>query len=331
MEAILHDLPENPVPANASAGYFESFDGCRLRYAIFKADIQLARGTIVLLHGRNETIEKYFETIGDLTALGFWVATFDWRGQGGSDRLLKKPLCGHVRRFTDYQRDLELFLERLVLPDTRLPFFIVAHSTGGLVALATAPRLATRIERMVLSAPFVELSGQSLGRRAVAFLARAACLLGLGNMTMGSYAHPTPFEGNGLTSDRRRFERNNAVLTAFPELQLGRPTARWLDEAFRTMKRVNDQDFLGSIRVPTLILGGARDPIVPLRALENLDQRFRAGHLIAIDGARHELFHERDIFRDQLLAAIEAFVPGSDATMDPAPRDAIRAVLPEDD
>lgn len=330
MDDLLHDLPENPIPAGASAGFFESFDGCRLRYAIFRADIQRARGTIVLLHGRNETIEKYFETIRDLTALGFWVATFDWRGQGRSDRILKKQMSGHVRRFSDYARDLELFLERIVLPDTRLPFFIVAHSTGGLVALSAAPRLATRIERMVLTAPFIELSGQKFGRNAISLIARAACLLGRGSMAMGRYAHPTPFEGNSLTSDRQRFERNNALLTAFPELQLGRPTARWLDEALRTMKRVWDQDFLGSIRVPTLILAGARDPIVPLRALEELDERFRAGHLIAVDGALHELFHERDIYRDQALAAIEAFIPGSDAAMDPAPRDAIRVVLPED-
>jgi len=330
MDPMLHEIPGNPVPANATAGFFESFDGCRLRYAIFRAKIPVARGTIVLLHGRNETIEKYFETIEDLTALGFWVATFDWRGQGGSDRLLKQRLNGHVRRFADYQRDLELFLERIVLPDTRLPFFIVAHSTGGLVALAAAPRLNTRIERMVLTAPFVELAGQGVGRRAVACVARTLCLLGLGETALGRYAHPTPFEGNGLTSDRRRFERNNALLTAFPELQLGRPTARWLDEALRTMKRVRDQAFLATIRVPTLVLAPARDPIVPLRALEDLDEKFRAGHLVAVDGARHELFHERDIFRDQALAAIEAFIPGSDAAMDPAPREAIRAVLPED-
>lgn len=329
MDPELYELPENPLPANATVDFFESFDGCRLRYAIFKADIRLARGTIVLLHGRNETIEKYFETINDLTALGFWVATFDWRGQGASDRLLKKQLKGHVRRFADYARDLELFLERIVLPDTRLPFFIVAHSTGGLVALSAAPRLNTRIERMVLTAPFIELDGQGVGKRAIAFIAQAACLLGLGGLAMGRYAHPAPFEGNGLTSDRKRFARNNALLTAFPRLQLGRPTARWLREAIRTMKRVNDQDFLASIRIPTLILAAGRDRIVPLRALESLDERFRAGHLVTIDGAFHEILQERDIFRDQALAAIEAFVPGSDAAMDPAPRDAIRAVPPE--
>lgn len=323
MDASLHALPENPVPANASVGIFDGADGCRLRYAIFRTALPVARGTIVLLHGRNETIEKYFETIADLTAMGFWVATFDWRGQGGSGRLLKDALKGHVRRFSDYEEDLELFLEQIVLPDTRLPFFIIAHSTGGLVALSTAPRLANRIERMVLTAPFVELSGQALGRQAIAVLMRSLCLAGLGRLGVGTYRHPTPFAGNGLTSDERRFARNNAIVTAAPALALGPPTARWLAESIAAMRRVNAQSFLETIRVPTLIIGGGRDPIVPLAALEALDHRFRAGHLAPIDGARHELFQERDVYRSQVMAAIEAFIPGSDAPFDPAPRDPV--------
>ncbi|MGN6550571.1 MAG: alpha/beta fold hydrolase [Pararhizobium sp.] len=321
MDASLYALPENPIPANASVGFFEGAEGCPLRYAIFRTALPLARGTIVLLHGRNETIEKYFETIADLTALGFWVATFDWRGQGGSGRLLKDPLKGHVGRFAHYEKDLELFLEQIVLPDTRLPFFIVAHSTGGLVALSTAPRLGNRIERMVLTAPFVELSGQALGRQAIAVLMRSLCLAGLGRLGVGTYKHPAPFAGNGLTSDERRFARNNAIITQAPALELGRPTARWLTESFAAMHRVNEQGFLETIRVPTLILAAGRDPIVPLAALEAMDRRFRAGHLAPIDGARHELFQERDIYRDQVMAAIEAFIPGSDAPLDPAPRD----------
>ena len=60
---------------------------------------------------------------GELTASGLWVATFDWRGQGGSQRLLKNPMPGYVRRFSDYEKDLEQFLEEIVLPDARLPFF----------------------------------------------------------------------------------------------------------------------------------------------------------------------------------------------------------------
>ena len=131
---ILHSTPDNPAPENALAGYFETRDKKKVRYAIFKAAVTRTKGTIVLLQGRNETIEKYYETVRELTAVGLWVATFDWRGQGGSQRLLKNPMPGYVRRFSDYERDLEQFLEEIVLPDARLPFFVVGHSTGALIA-----------------------------------------------------------------------------------------------------------------------------------------------------------------------------------------------------
>ena len=91
-DPVLYSTPDNPVPERHIVGYFSARDGIRLRYAIFKCADPVAKGTIVLLHGRNEFIEKYFETIRHFTDLGFWVATFDWRGQGGSDRLLKNPL-----------------------------------------------------------------------------------------------------------------------------------------------------------------------------------------------------------------------------------------------
>ncbi len=309
-EPVLHDTPDNPAPEAAQAGFFRTYDRRRVRYAVFRCPRATARGTIVLLQGRNESIEKYFETIRDLTEMGFWVATFDWRGQGGSERLLADPLKGYVRRFSDYGHDLERFIEHVVLPDTRLPFYLVGHSTGGLVALSAAPELSNRIERMVLTAPFVALGGQRIGQRRIALLMRIACLTGFATMAVGGRDRAVAFEGNGLTSDRARFERNAAIVEAVPELALGGPTVRWLDESLRAMKRVVRQAHLETIRVPTLVVSPTLDPIVPAAALEELDERFRAGHLLAIDGARHEIFQERDVYRAQALAAIDSFFPG---------------------
>jgi lysophospholipase len=157
---ILRPTPENPAPDNYSAGYFAGHRGVKIRYGLFRSDIVPARGTIVLLQGRNEFIEKYFETIRHLNAMGLWVATYDLRGQGGSDRLKKDARKGHVRRFSDYEKDLEIFLEQVVLPDARLPFFLVAHSTGALIALSFAPRLSNRISWLALASPFVGFLGQ---------------------------------------------------------------------------------------------------------------------------------------------------------------------------
>ena len=102
------------------------------------------------MQGRGETIEKYFETIGELRSRGFAVATFDWRGQGGSERRLRNPRKGHVDNFAEYDRDLEAFMQQVVLPDCPPPYFALAHSTGGLVCLRAAADGAAAFSRMVL-------------------------------------------------------------------------------------------------------------------------------------------------------------------------------------
>jgi lysophospholipase len=300
-----------PAPANRhTVGFFTGSGGRRLRYAVFRTADPVAKGTVVLLHGRNESIEKYFEMIGDLLARGLWVATFDWRGQAGSERLMKQLRRGHVRRFSDYEADLQIFLDRIVLPDTRLPFFLVAHSMGALVALAQAPRLTTRIDRMVLNAPFVALGNQSLSHGKIGLISGVASLLGLGGFAL-SKERPMRFEDNLVSSDPVRYARNAAIAEAHPELALGPPSARWLHETFRAIRRVTQREHLTRITVPTLLLAPTRDRLVPYAAVEALARNFRAATLIPIDGARHELFQEADRYRAQALAAIDAFIPGS--------------------
>ena len=314
MSDILFESPGNPVPPNHFAGFFESFDGMKLRYAVFRSGSQVPRGTIVLLPGRNEPIEKYFETVRDLNEQGLWVATFDWRGQGGSPRLLKGRRRGHARRIRDFERDLDIFLERIVLPDAKLPFFILAHSMGALIALKAAPRLANRIERMALIAPFVGATGLGIPNGLLKILANLATLTGFGWI---QFSRDTllnrPFEGNSLTSDPARFARNQAIIQAHPRLGIGPPTARWIATMIDTIEQVNTMDHLRKIEVPCLVIAPANDQIVPYADLEALSRKFRAGKLLTVPGAQHEVLQERDIFREQALAAILAFIPGSDA------------------
>lgn len=313
---ILNASPGNPIPPNHFAGYFKSFDGAALRYAVFRSGSQFPKGTVVLLHGRNETIEKYYETIRDLNAMGLWVATFDWRGQGASSRLLRNRRRGHVRRFSDLEKDLDVFLQSIVLPDTKLPFFILGHSTGALVALKAAPRLANRIERMVLAAPFIGMESIGMPRPLLKLLAGTATLFGLGWVQFSRDFLHRPFAGNAVTSDPARYERNRLIIQTNPQLGLGPPTARWISVMIDTIETVMTIDFLKRIEIPCLVIAPSADRVVPYSDFEDLSRRFRACKLITIAGAGHEVLQDRDVFRSQALAAIEAFIPGSDA--DPA-------------
>ena len=314
MSDVLFESPGNPVPPNHFAGFFKSFDGMKLRYAVFRSGSSVPRGTVVLLPGRNEPIEKYYETVRDLNAAGLWVATFDWRGQGGSPRLLKGRRRGHARRMRDFERDLDIFLEHIVLPDAKLPFFVLAHSMGALIALKAAPRLANRIERMALVAPFVGATGIGIPNGLLKLLAGAATITGFGWVQFTRDRLLTrPFEGNNLTSDPDRFARNQAITRVHPLLGIGPPTARWISTMIGTIEEVTTMDHLKRIEVPCLIIAPANDRIVPYQALEDLSSKFRAGKLLTIQGSEHEVLQERDLFREQAMAAILAFIPGSDA------------------
>src|ERR1700680_356190 len=117
----LVSIPANPVPEDVVTGTLKTPDGVSLRYARF-APPPGRKGTVCLFQGRAEFIEKYFETVRDLRARGFAVATLDWRGQGLSDRALRNSRKGYVRDFSHYDVDLDTFIREVVLPDCPPPF-----------------------------------------------------------------------------------------------------------------------------------------------------------------------------------------------------------------
>jgi lysophospholipase len=308
----LVSLPSNPIPENARVGVFETRDKVRLRYAIFGRTGAPHRGTICLVQGRTEFIEKYFETITSFQRRGFNVATFDFRGQGGSDRLIRNARLGFVERFEDYWTDLSSFHADILLPDCPPPFYLVAHSMGGLVALFGAARDRLMFERIFVSAPMVALDRQPLSMPGMARVCETLSFFGLGKLPVARRADRIPtaasFPGNPLTSDLSRFMRSVDVLAARPDLAVTSPTIRWAAAAFDAMATASGDEFPTTVRAPVLMLAAARDEVVSTAAIEQLGLRMRTGRHMIIAGARHELFMEADSIRDQVLAAFDAFI-----------------------
>ncbi len=309
----LHSIPANPVPEGAVSGFLTTADGVKLRFARWNPATP-RKGTICLLGGRGDMIEKFFEVIGELRARGFTVATFDWRGQGGSQRLLSDPRKGYVRRFSDYQLDLEVFMREVVLPDCPPPFFALAHSMGGAIMLEALTLGRRWYDRVVLTSPMIGLAGK-LGAPSARIAARVGSLLGLGRLYIpggGPFAITNrPFLGNLVTSDPVRYQRAASLVEAVPELGLGSPTFGWASAALSTMQRLQDPMYPSALRQPMLILAAGSDQIVSTPAVERFSVRLRAGSHLVVPGSRHELMNERDPFRAQFWAAFDAFIPGS--------------------
>jgi lysophospholipase len=307
----LLDLPDNPAPSGAIVETVRTSDGVGLRTARWPALSRHPRGTICLFHGRSEFIEKYFELVRDLRARGFAVATFDWRGQGGSDRLIADHRLGHVGAFGHYARDLDAFMRHVALPECPAPFHALAHSMGAAILFASLPGRSAWFERIVATAPMIALPE-------VPPLARqmAATLSGLGlsrRIVPGWSPAPVaskPFAGNPVTSDPRRYGLAAAVAAAEPRLAIGGPTIGWVRAAFKVMDWLSSPAYGADWRTPTLVVLAGEDRVVSSPAAEDFVAKLRATHAVTVPNALHELMQERDSLRDRFLAAFDAFVPG---------------------
>jgi len=313
-------LAKNPVPSGAATGTFKGHNKISLRFARWEATRGPPRGTVCLFHGRGEFIEKYFEVVADLRRRGFAVATMDWRGQGGSERLLANPRKGHVRSFADFDQDLAHFMKEIVLPDCQPPFIAMAHSMGGHILLRNAILSGSWFSRMVLSAPMIAIAPKRLGLPAPIPRLYAEVMggLGLGNLYAPRGTDDAlelePFEGNPLTSDRERYARNSMIVQAAPNLGLGSPTMAWLRAALRSIASMTAPDYPLQVKVPLLLFAAGMDTFVSTTHIEEFGLRLKVGTHVLIPQARHEILQETDEVRKDFWAAFDAYL-GIDAAV----------------
>jgi lysophospholipase len=147
---------KNPVPLGANAGFLDVRKGVKVRCASWQSALQQRGGTVCIFPGRNEYIEKYFETVGELRRRGFAVAIIDWRGQGGSTRLVRGASRGHIRSFDDYEEDIRHFMQEVVLPDCPMPYYALAHSMSAPILFNAATKRGCWFHRLIATAPMVE-------------------------------------------------------------------------------------------------------------------------------------------------------------------------------
>ncbi|WP_342643491.1 alpha/beta hydrolase [Rhodoligotrophos ferricapiens] len=301
----------NPTPSGLTFNHLTTPSGARLRYALCGLQ-KPNRGTVCLFQGRGEFIEKYFETISNLRARNFAVAALDWRGQGGSSRLLQNSRKGHIESFSQFDEDLASFMRSVVLPDCPPPYYALAHSTGGSIVLRALPRRSWFQKVMVL-APLLGIHSRGFPERPARFLARAAKLLGCASRFVPGTGHQHldhgSVEKSVLTSDPVRFARTAALAKAYPEMAVGGPTIGWLCAALDSIEAF-ERDYPGKvdIPIPVLMVLAGNDMVADNRPARRFAQRMHNVSLIEIRGARHELLMERDFYREQLWAAFDSFL-----------------------
>lgn len=231
--------------------------------------------TIVFLHGWPLSHKQFEYQFDVLPAMGYRCIGIDWRGFGKSD----KPMSGYnYDRLAD---DIRSVVDALQLKN----FTLAGHSTGGAIAIRYIARHnGYGVSKLVL----VDAAAP------IGFTAETA------NRLLTQALNDRPKMMREVT-DTFFFQY---ITSPFSEwfFQLGLQAAGWSTAAIiMTLRDENLYADLQKILVPTLIVHGVHDKVIPFAQAQELNQKIRNSQLVPFHYSGHGPFwEERDKF-NQLL------------------------------
>lgn len=270
-------------------GYFSGFDGEKLYYEYFLAEA--SRGAVVILHGLSEFTRKYHEFAYYLLDNGLDVFLYDQRSHGHSCRLTSHKDLIHVDRFSDYEKDLQCFLDQIVRPNTQGPLYLFSHSMGGAVAAFYLAHNAGVFQKAILSAPMVEpLTGNVNPGFARAGL--SAWLLFHDRKEKFWYTNEFdpdyPF-ARSQDQSLARFQHNMRLRLSDENYRTTPLSMGWVHQSLSVKKKLTCRRFLKNIQTPVLMLCAEHDRVVSEKAQAVFAQRCDACHRMVLPGTTHAL------------------------------------------
>lgn len=301
-------IDANPIPAGAQVGMHKMRDGKMLRGAVFPA-AGSPRGTLVLMTGYSEFIEKYFETVQDFTARGFVVVMPEWRGHGLSEGDSREPTRLHLTDFDTNLRDLEDRWAKLVAPLPK-PHIGLAHSMGGQISLRAVAKHPDWLSALAQCAPMHGLPIPAHLRFVLGLVTGVYALLGKlddWNPGQGEAVRPGVPEENNVTNDLARFKRGDALYVTEPQLQVNGASLGWFRAAMRAMGDSQRPAFLKRISTPLFIGTAEEEMLVDNRAHAHVIAHVQNGSGKSYAQGKHELLMEKDPVRDAFIEDVAAF------------------------
>lgn len=267
-------------PLRRIEGSFTAADGLTLFRRAWLPD-EPSR-TLLVVHGFGEHSGRYDELGAWFAARGCAVHAFDHRGHGRS-----AGIRTHVERFAELLDDLAAFHAIVREEHASAPVTLLAHSMGGLVALAYLAERRPLVSGAIVSGP--ALATDRAVPRSRLVLAR------LLRRVAPKLALAAGLDVTGLSRDAevvRRYVEDPLVVRTMTA-SLG---AELLAAAAATRSRA------AAIAAPVLLLHGKQDPLCPVAASEEFASQLTASGsaLRVYPELRHEIFNEPE--REQVFA-----------------------------
>ena len=243
------------IPPEARFGRWTTRAGHAVRTFEWPAAADVApRGSILFQGGRGDIVEKYLETLAHWHESGWNVSAFDWRGQGGSERLTAAPNVGHIEDFAEFIDDIAEFwsLWAARMPGPRVA---MGHSMGGHLVLRAMVERQIAPDGAVLVAPMLGLHAP-VGPRLGEALARVVGRLGNPARAAwkGNERPATRISRQALlTHDASRYADELYWHGSDPALVTGPPSWNWLIQGFASTRALRASPALVEMRTPVLM------------------------------------------------------------------------------
>lgn len=254
--------------------------------------------------------EKYLEAFDHWHRQGWTIASFDWRGQGGSGRLTPAGDCGHIDDFARYIEDLADF-DREWQATAPGPYVVIGHSMGGHLMLRAVAERAIRPDAAVLIAPMLGLQSP-LGAKLGEWI--AGLMGGAGDPMRPAWkTNERPYTATAreslLTHDLDRYADEIWWQQANPANVTGPPSWRWVSEAFRSTRELREDPALAALSTPLLALIAEHDGLVDAGAALVTLARVPGAKAVRFGKeSAHEILRESDAVRNRALEEIDQFL-----------------------
>jgi len=320
------EKPANPLrePDGFKWGSFANAKGADIRYGSLKADGE-SKGTIVMLPGFRESVEKYFETAQEMKERGFDVWIMDWRGQGGSQRYLQdNPQKMHHEGYDEQIETLHQFTQTVVDKAPSGPMIMSAHSMGAHIGLRYLKEHEGVFDSAMLTDPMFDINTGTLPKplaRQMAKFAKAGNYLDKYIPGGSDWSEEkNVFKDNNKTSDEARFKRSIDIVRANPDLKTGDPTYGWVYHTFQSIDILNQEDYLKEIKTPILLQISEHGNVVDKPAQERAAGLLPNCKRVDIAGAQHEIWQESDALRKGWLDKVDTFLAERLSPSGPRPK-----------
>ena len=244
---------------------------------------------MLLLHGIGEHSGRYGTFARQLNAVGIDVVAIDHRGFGGSG-----GRRAYVRSFDEFVVDAADQLTQV--RQLGLPTVLYGHSMGGLIALLVAlQHREPAPDLLVLSGPALEAGVSPVLRRITPVVSRIAPVLRVPALIADDVLATDPEVAVAYRADTANVHTVTPALAA---------------ELFRSIRWANGH--LDELEVPTLVVHGGDDRLVPTRSSEPL-ARLAGVERRVLEGLRHEVHNEpaNAGWADEVGAWVRAGLAGS--------------------